>query len=357
MAKLINKYLRLAFEKAKINLGSTSTNPSVGCIIEKNKSVISSGHTSINGRPHAEFNALNKRINFKDSNLYVTLEPCSHYGFTPPCTNIIKKKKIKNVYFSLFDFDKRSNFKAKKILKKKRIIAKGNYLRELGLNFYKSYALQYQLNKPFIDAKIALSKDFYSISKKSKWITNIYSRRRGQFLRTQYNCLITTSKTVNLDNPRLDCRIDGLEKKSPDIIIIDRNFKLKKNLKLRDKPNKRKIIIITKDIYREKINLKRNTNFKYIFLKNISSKKDFENIFNILKKKGYNRIFVESGLKFLNFMIINKFINNIFIFQSQKKLRRNGMNNSNINIIKKLSNKKKLLNVNLFSDNLFKVKI
>ena len=99
MAKLINKYLRLAFEKAKINLGSTSTNPSVGCIIEKNKSVISSGHTSINGRPHAEFNALNKRINFKDSNLYVTLEPCSHYGFTPPCTNIIKKKKLKMFIF------------------------------------------------------------------------------------------------------------------------------------------------------------------------------------------------------------------------------------------------------------------
>ena len=88
-----NNYLLLAFEQAKINLGSTKNNPSVGCIIEKNGSVISSSHTSFNGRPHAEYNALNKNINFKDANLYVTLEPCTHYGLTPPCTNIIIKKK------------------------------------------------------------------------------------------------------------------------------------------------------------------------------------------------------------------------------------------------------------------------
>ena len=79
--KLIKKHienLSLAFELAKINLGSTRENPSVGCIVEKNDSIISSGYTSINGRPHAEFNALKKKIDFKDSNIYVTLEPCSH---------------------------------------------------------------------------------------------------------------------------------------------------------------------------------------------------------------------------------------------------------------------------------------
>ena len=87
---LNNHYINLAFELAKINLGRTKENPSVGCVVVKNNSVISSGYTSINGRPHAEFNAL-KKINFKNASLYVTLEPCSHYGKTPPCTNIIKK--------------------------------------------------------------------------------------------------------------------------------------------------------------------------------------------------------------------------------------------------------------------------
>ena len=93
MSQNHNFFSNLAFNIAEINLGKTKTNPSVGCVIVKNGSVISSGVTSINGRPHAEFNALNKKINFKGSSLYVTLEPCSHYGLTPPCTNIIKKKK------------------------------------------------------------------------------------------------------------------------------------------------------------------------------------------------------------------------------------------------------------------------
>ena len=86
-------FSNLAFNLAEKNLGKTSTNPSVGCLVVKNNSVISSASTSTNGRPHAEFNALNKNLNFRGSDLYVTLEPCTHYGNTPPCVNIIKEKK------------------------------------------------------------------------------------------------------------------------------------------------------------------------------------------------------------------------------------------------------------------------
>ena len=92
-------FSNLALNLAEKHLGQTNINPTVGCIIEKNNSVISAGLTSISGRPHAEFNALNKKLNFKGSNMYVTLEPCAHYGLTPPCTNIIQNKKIKNVYY------------------------------------------------------------------------------------------------------------------------------------------------------------------------------------------------------------------------------------------------------------------
>ena len=90
-----NFFSNLAFNQAEINLGETKDNPSVGCVIVKNNSVISSGVTSINGRPHAEYNALNKKVNVNNSTMYVTLEPCTHYGLTPPCSNLIKKKKLK----------------------------------------------------------------------------------------------------------------------------------------------------------------------------------------------------------------------------------------------------------------------
>ena len=90
---LEKKFMELAFKRANEHLGSTKENPSVGCVVVKNNSVISSGVTSIKGRPHAEVNALKINKNFKDSTMYITLEPCVHYGVTNPCVNQIIKKK------------------------------------------------------------------------------------------------------------------------------------------------------------------------------------------------------------------------------------------------------------------------
>ena len=100
-------FIKLAFEQAKINLGNTGTNPSVGCVIVKNGSVISSGVTAINGRPHAEFKALNIKKKFNNAHLYASLEPCTHYGLTPPCSNIIIKKNISIMRFFLDKFKRR----------------------------------------------------------------------------------------------------------------------------------------------------------------------------------------------------------------------------------------------------------
>ena len=94
-------FLNLAFQIAEKNLGQTGHNPSVGSIIVKNNTVISSGVTSINGRPHAECNALNKVNNTIGTTLYTSLEPCVHQGITPPCTDIIIKKKLKKFFMVL----------------------------------------------------------------------------------------------------------------------------------------------------------------------------------------------------------------------------------------------------------------
>ena len=112
-------FMSLALEQAKKTLGNTKDNPAVGCIIVKNNYVISAGYTSIGGRPHAEQNAIKKvNKNIQNLKLYVTLEPCSNYGKTPPCVNLIINKKIKNVFFSINDPDTRS-FKKSSIKFKK----------------------------------------------------------------------------------------------------------------------------------------------------------------------------------------------------------------------------------------------
>ncbi len=114
-------YMKLAINLANSQKGLTGLNPPVGCVIVKNNKIISYGVTNINGRPHAETIALNKsKINPNGSTVYLTLEPCSHYGKTPPCTKSLINSKVKKVIYSIEDLDKRSFKKAKKILNKKK---------------------------------------------------------------------------------------------------------------------------------------------------------------------------------------------------------------------------------------------
>ncbi len=340
--------LDLAFELAKINLGSTKENPSVGCVVEKNGSIISSGYTSINGRPHAEYNALKKKINFQNSNIYITLEPCSHYGKTPPCTNIIKKKGIKKVYYSIDDYDERSKKKSKNILIKRKIITDKFIHKKKGLKFYESY-YRFKKNKlPIIDAKIAISKDFYTKNRKKKWITNKRSRKLSHLLRTKYNALLSSSKSINDDDSLLNCRISGLTHKSPDLIILDRNLIIKKSLKIFKDKTKRRIYLYTTKDNKSKINWLRKKKVKVLLMKRIDTKDDFSNLFKSFINLGFSRIFVESGLTLINFFIKNDFINNIYIFKTNYNLDKNGSNNSSNKMLKKIKLRNKL---NVFLDN------
>tara|TARA_A100001015_G_scaffold263820_1_gene311041 strand:- start:1903 stop:2967 length:1065 start_codon:yes stop_codon:yes gene_type:complete len=346
-------YSNLAFNLADQNLGKTYKNPSVGCVIVKNNSVISSAVTSINGRPHAEYNALNKNLDFKDSNMYVTLEPCTHYGHTPPCTNIIKQKKIKNVFYSFDDPDERTNKKAKKVLRKIKKIKKISFKNK---NFYKSYFLNKKKEFPLVDAKLAISKDFLTINKKSKWITNYRSRKIAHLLRSKYDCLISTSKTINKDNSLLNCRINGLNNFKPDLMIIDRNLRLKTKLKLFNLSNKRKIYIFTTSKNKKKLFFFKKKKINIIQFKNLESKEDFIKLFKKIFQLGYGRVLIESGLVFLKRLFELKLLNSLYLFRANVLLKKNGYNNIKADFIKKLKLNKKV-KVNLKDENLFKIKV
>ena len=351
-------FLKLAFYQAEINLGSTSLNPSVGCVVVKNNSVISSGRTSFNGRPHAEANALKKKKNINGSSIYLTLEPCSHYGKTPPCVKNIINKKLHKVIFSINDVDKRSKNLAYKKLKKNKIIVKRFVLKKYAKIFYKSYFLQSSKNPPFVDVKLAISNDYLTINKKQKWITNNISRNIGNFLRSRYDCILSTSKTINLDNPLLDCRIEGLEQKSPAVIIIDRSFKIKKKLKIFTNKN-REIFIFTQTNSNSKEEYFKKIGVNIIKLKRSANSKDeTTDVYFLLKQLGFNRILVESGLKYINEILKYNLIKNFFLFKSYFPLKNNGMNNAELNLIKKLKTTiKNKVQINLNNDSLHKIEL
>lgn len=346
-------FSKLAFNIAETNLGRTKTNPSVGCVIVKDGSVISSGATSLNGRPHAEFNALSKKLNFKGSTLYVTLEPCSHYGLTPPCTNIIKNKKIKDAYYCYDDPDLRSHRKAKEKLSKNNIKIKKIELKKN--DFYESYFINKKFQRPFIDAKLAISNDYYTINNNAKWITNFRSRKVGHLLRSKYDSIVSTSKTINNDNSLLNCRIVGLENNKPDLLIIDRHLKLKKNLRIFKISKNRKTYIFTTSQDKKKILFLRSKKIKVIKLKKLDNKHDFKTLMEKIYKIGKRRLLIESGLKFLTKCVEFDLVSNLYLFKSNRNLKKKGSNNSSI-LLKKLKKISKI-NVNLKEDSLFQVRI
>ena len=114
-------FMKLAINLASERVGLTGNNPAVGCVITKKDQLISTGQTSLKGKPHAEYNAIkNCKESLKGSSIYISLEPCTHFGKTPPCTNKIIKANISKVYYAIDDIDFRTANKAFSILKKKK---------------------------------------------------------------------------------------------------------------------------------------------------------------------------------------------------------------------------------------------
>ena len=162
-------YMSLALTLASARHGLTGENPSVGCVIVKNNEIISIGQTGYNGRPHAEFNAIKNSNEILDgSTMYVTLEPCNHYGKTPPCTKEIIKNKIKKIIYSIEDIDKKVKGKSFKILKSKNIIVKKGLLNKEVVNFYEPYFFNRKNKIPYVTGKIAVSKNNLIYSKGTK---------------------------------------------------------------------------------------------------------------------------------------------------------------------------------------------
>ena len=192
--------MKLALDLARARKGLTGDNPSVGCVIVKKNKIISIGQTGYGGRPHAEYSAiLNCFEDPKGSKMYITLEPCNHYGKTPPCTKNIINNGISEVYYSIDDVDVKVKGKSYSILKKNNINVKKGLLKKESLNLYKSYFLNREKKLPYVIGKIALSKNKIIYSEISKKITNKTSDKLTHYLRLKSDGIMITSKTLTQD--------------------------------------------------------------------------------------------------------------------------------------------------------------
>ena len=366
MSTNLNKYenksyfMRLALQQARKNLGKTNENPSVGCVISKNNNVISVGCTSYKGRPHAEYNAIyNSKLNLRGADLFSTLEPCSHYGKTSPCTNPIIKRGIKRVFFAIYDPDFRSFKKSTKLLRNKNISVKtGIYSQEVNL-FYDSYIKSKKSLLPYVTCKLAVSKDFFTINRKQKWITNEFSRGRVHLMRSNHDCVMTSCATIIKDDPELTCRIDGMISRSPSRIIIDNKLKISLKSKIVKDASIYRTVIFYNKFNKKKIKSLKNSKIElYKISLDINDDLNLNEALIRAKQLGFYRILLESGKKLSTSFLHKNLVDDLNLFVSDKKLGKNGRNNVKKQLKSFLKNRKGVNEkVNLFGDKFITYKI
>lgn len=220
-------YLQQALDLAKIRRGFCAPNPSVGAVIVKNGEVIATGYHFAAGQPHAEIDAL-KKINNQahDATIYVTLEPCCHFGKTPPCTEAIIKSGIKHVIYAYRDPNPVVAGKGEAALLAANIECQQVSLPEID-QFYKSYTYWQQTKKPFITAKIALTLDGKIAGKNNRPIpiTEAPLNQYTHLNRKNSDAILTTAKTIIQDDPQLNARYQNETIPKP-IYILDSQLTL-----------------------------------------------------------------------------------------------------------------------------------
>jgi diaminohydroxyphosphoribosylaminopyrimidine deaminase/5-amino-6-(5-phosphoribosylamino)uracil reductase len=317
-------YMNLALNLARVRHGSTGQNPSVGCVIVKNDQIISIGQTGLNGKPHAEYNAIKNSIeNLENSKMYITLEPCNHYGETPPCTNEIIKNKISEVLYSIEDIDKKVKGKSFKILKSKNINVEKGLLKKDISNFYVPYFFNRKNKIPYVTGKIAVSKNNLIYSKGKKRITNTHSDKFTHLLRYKNDSLMISYKTLNKDNPKLNCRLKGLNNFSPKRIILDNNLEIKTNSYIFKTAVKNNTIIFYKNADKSKISILKKKGIQLV-KSNLTKDKYFD--LKLILKKLYNlgcrNLLVEGGNDLSSSFLKNRLFNEFYLFKSSKNLSK-----------------------------------
>lgn len=312
------KYMRAAIKEALKGSGKVSPNPLVGAVIVKNGKIIGKGYHEIYGGKHAEINAVESCTESPSgSDMYVTLEPCSHHGKTPPCVDRILSENIKRVFIGIIDPSPHSSGRGVKILESEGVQVKTAVLEDdcrlLNEPFF--YAV---LNKmPYIILKAAVSLDgcIATAGNDSKWITNEESRKLVHRFRNVYDAVMVGRNTVLSDDPLLSVR--SVKGRNPVRIVVDESLSLNPECRIFD--GAAPVIIITSS----GVEPSKETYFKSRGISLVKAEKDgrfidlrsaFEQIYNL----GIRSVMVEGGGEIHSYILNNRLAQRAHIFIAPK---------------------------------------
>lgn len=317
-------YIQLTIEIAKKGKGKVSPNPLVGAILVKDDKIIGAGFHEKYGESHAEINAINNsRQCVEGAALYVNLEPCSHYGKTPPCVDAIIKHKIKKVVIGTLDMNPLVCGKGIKKLKEAGIDVKAGVLENECIRLNKFF-FKYITNKlPYVTLKAAQTLDgrIADKSRESKWISSLQSRKLVHTLRSEYDAVLVGSSTVLKDDPRLDVRL--VEGRNPKKIILDTNLKLRTDHQIFKNVSDELLIVTSEQSISKirKINKLQSAGAKILFVKqNKEGRINLKRTLQLLAKKNITSVLVEGGSEVFSSFVRESLFDEILLFISPKFL-------------------------------------
>ncbi|CAL2104767.1 5-amino-6-(5-phosphoribosylamino)uracil reductase / Diaminohydroxyphosphoribosylaminopyrimidine deaminase [Tenacibaculum sp. 190524A02b] len=326
------KYIQRCLQLAKNGIGTTRPNPSVGAVIVYDNKIIGEGYTSPYGGPHAEVNAINSVKNqdlLKKSTIYVTLEPCSHHGKTPPCADLIIEKKIPKVVIGCLDTNSLVAGKGIERLKKAGCNVVVGVLEEECFNQHKRFFTVQNKQRPYIILKWAESKDGFIApetkdSRNPVWISNSYSQQLVHKFRAEEHSILVGTNTVLDDNPKLNVR--SWYGNNPVRIILDRGLKIPKNSNVFDASIK---TIVLKQIDKEN-NLSLSEN---IIVESIDFAQELSNqICEVLQKHKIQSVIIEGGRQTIQTFIDANLWDEAYVFIGNSKLKK-GVEKPNISAL------------------------
>jgi diaminohydroxyphosphoribosylaminopyrimidine deaminase / 5-amino-6-(5-phosphoribosylamino)uracil reductase len=287
--------MQRAIQLALLGLGNVAPNPMVGCVIVHNDTIIGEGWHKEYGKAHAEVNAIESVINqdlLKESTVYVSLEPCSHYGKTPPCADLLITKQVKKVVVANLDTNPLVAGKGLEKLKNAGIEIETSILEKEARLLNKRFFTFMEKRRPYILLKWAETSDGFVARKNydSKWISNEHSRTLVHKWRTEEQAIMVGTNTALYDNPQLNVR--DWSGKNPIRIVIDKNLKLPHHFYLFDQTQKTICY-----------NLVKNEENHNLALVRLDADNFLENLLQDLFERKVQSVLVEGGS-----FLINKFI-------------------------------------------------
>lgn len=319
------KFMKAALGFARKGLGKTSPNPAVGAVIARRGQVVAAGFHRKAGGAHAEVEALNQLRGKarRGDTLYVTLEPCNHFGRTPPCTQAILEKGIRKVVVGMRDPNPHVTGGGCDYLSGQGVEVVTGVLEEECRRLNEWFVTYVTKGRPFVIAKTALTLDGWTATSTghSRWVTNERSREWVHRLRHQVDGILVGVGTVMADDPLLNTRLKKGRGKDPVRIIVDTHLRIPVNARVLAHPHgSETLIAVSEDVPSRRIERLKTKGISFLVCPKKEGRIDLIALMDMLGNRSITSVLLEGGATLMGAMIREKLVDKFCIFKAPKIL-------------------------------------